>query len=218
MVLFKIYYVSETAYITEAEQTFFTQVQGAAYDAFNAKERNMTAKEFANNAFLYISRAEAKILFYRDVLAPSVIVAYRSDSSGKFQAAYLKGVGKVKAWQDAFQKIFDGTATEQDEKGKGGSKDQDGKGSAESGNGSGNWGLPMRPCIPILDELIDSLLTHLGLDIAKIKPLVFGSGAALLAYKAFDSDSRVGQIGFGASAAALAYLALAPVDPNKPCK
>jgi hypothetical protein len=223
MVLFKIYYVSQSNNWTDKEEKFFSEVQSAAYNAFFSQKRNMTTDEWNVNGFLYLSKEEVKTVFQKDVLTPSVIVLYRGNANGQFKAAYLKGVGAPKAWQAAFQKIFDGVATETPEKGNGGDKDQAGKdkGYDDGNGGTGNDnGFPLRPCIPFIDTPINALLEMMGLDaetIATYKKYILLGGAGLCTFGAFNSSKRVGQVGYGAAAAALAALALMPIDPAKPC-
>ena len=146
MVLFKIYYVSDTDNWTDKEAAFFKQVQGAAYDAFSEKERSMTVDEWNNNGFMYVSKTEASTYLKRTVLSPSVIVFYRNSSKDEFKAAYFKGVGNVKAWKNAFLGIFNGVIDESkgndsDSDNEKGSGDQDGNGTGGGGNGTGS-----RPC------------------------------------------------------------------------
>lgn len=213
MILFQSYYVSQLETATSSEEAFFTQVQRAISDAFYAKERGMSVQDWSNS-FKYVSKSEVFRTLKKSVNTPSVIIAYRNSDKEPFKYAFLKGIGNVAAWKIAAQKIFDGVPMPQTETGSGadgkngGGKDgaEDGTGTGKGGSGWGNGkGFGVRPCIPILDNILESL------GLGKVRQIAYGVGAAALGYKAIQSESKI----LGAGAIGLAYLAA--TMPDKPC-
>jgi hypothetical protein len=207
MVLFKIYYVQSGQTITDKEQTFFTEVQEAAYSAYAATTTGMTGDEWNLNSLLYTHKAEAEKYFNKTIATPSVVVQYRASDKEQFKAAYLKGVGKPAAWTAKFKQIFELVPIEvrQREGGDnpdGTNKEADGKGTS-SGKGGNGW-LPFgsREC-----NVLDDLLADLGLE-ETLKKLFFGAGAVYLGSRALQSGNKTGQAVQGGGAAYLAYLAL----------
>ncbi len=206
MVLFKIYYVSATDNWTDKEEAFFTQVQGAAYDAFSQKERDMTMDEWNVNGFMFTNQTEASAYFKRQVPASSVVVLYRNSSKDEFKAAFLKGVGNVKAWKNAFLSIFNGTVAESkgndsDSDNDKGSGDKDGNGTGGGGNGNGN-----RPC-----TFVDTFLADMGLG--DFRKYIYYAGAAFTGVNALSTPNKGGQAVFGAATLGLIYLAMN--EPNR---
>lgn len=207
MVLFKIYYVSATDNLTDKEQTFFKDVQSAAYDAYAATATGMTTDEWNENAFLYVSKGEAEKFLNKTIGAPSVVVMYRASNQDQFKAAYLKGVGKPAAWTTAFKKIFELVPIEVREK-EGGENpdgtnpDANGKGNADGKGGAGWFPFGSREC-----NVLDDLLADLGLE-ETLKKMFYGAGAVYLGSRALQSGNKTGQVTQGGAAAYLAYLAL----------
>jgi hypothetical protein len=207
----------------EAEQAKFNQFFDEVSGALRRAAANVGTKDWDFGSVQDDAQEAAlQQKFQKKFGYPSVVVHYDD------KWVYLKGVGKPKDWQDLFTSIFQkAVLSQQDEKGKGtdgsgtGDKgDPKGNGNADSGNGHGSWGLNMRPCVPILDTALDWLFEQMGLDaktIAEYKKYALLGGAGLMTWLAVNADKRVGQIGYGGAAGALAYLALVPVDPTKKC-
>ena len=212
MILFQIYYISAGNNWTAAEGRFFNDVQTAISTAFNAKERGQTAEEYSNNCFLFLSKAEAKQMFKRDVATPSVAIKYRNNATAAYNVAFLKGIGKPAAWTKAAKSIFDGVPVPQSETPSGGNGDADkdangkGKGSG-SGTNSGNGLDPFRKCNPV-----DNFLASIGLG-SWLSTAYFGGAAALGAH-AFTTDNTKAKWVSGAGAAGLAYLGWKQPDPE----
>ena len=142
MILFRIYFVSVALDWTTKETTFFNQVKTAGDNAWLR-----AGFDTGENEVLGISAKAYERHYKQKVATPSVAVLYRNNENEPFKAAYLKGVGNVAAWKNAFYDIFTKVIIEQpkendnngdNEKGSG---DQDGNGTGGGGNGTGS-----RPC------------------------------------------------------------------------
>ena len=218
MILFKVYFIFNGSQSTAAEDTFYNSVHRAILLAFNAKERGQTSEELSNG-FTFLSKAEAKQMFKRDLQTPSVAIKYRNNEAAAFKVAFLKGVGKPAAWTKAAKSIFDGVPVPSSDKdggddtGKGNGngdadKNANGKGNGSgSGTNSGNGLDPFRKCNPV-----DNFLASIGLG-SWLSTAYYG-GAAALGVNAWISDNPKAKWVSGAGAAALAYLGWKRPDPE----
>ena len=221
MILFKVYFIFNGSQSTAAEDTFYNSVHRAILLAFNAKERGQTSEELSNG-FTFLSKAEAKQMFKRDLQTPSVAIKYRNNQAAAFKAAFLKGVGKPAAWTKAAKSIFDGVPVPSSEKGEGDAgggledgdadKDANGKGNGSgSGTNSGSGLDPFRKCNPFDNALLTGASTILGffnvhVPAYKIRKYLYYGGAAVLATGTVLSDNKKVQVATAVGAGTLVYF------------
>ena len=211
MKLFQVYFISAQDKLTGKEQTFFTQIQDALYNAYSKVETGLSTDDWNNYFRRYVTVSEMKqVIRNFNQMPPSVCFMYRNAENEKFTPVLLKGIGSKTAWEKQFVELFNKVpvenrteVTETDVTPDG--ENTDGKGGS-NGNGTGN-GLGVRDC-NFLDEFLDSV------GFGKIKKYVYATGAAYLGYKALNSTTKGGQFSNGALSAVLAYFALSETSCN----
>lgn len=195
MAVYKIYLLYSDLNSSK-ETAFFNSVLDALKAAFIETKVSYDFDGLVN----MMDYREAKTVFKEPKITPPSVVFIYPKTSEKMEAIYLRNIGNQTAWQKNFETLINGGFKPSD------NIDVDVVTNNGSGGGYGNGnGLGIRPCIPVLDEVLESL------GLGKIRQMVYGVGAAALGYQAVKTESKI----FGAGAVGLAYLAA--TMPTEPC-
>lgn len=158
--------------------------------------------------------SDVKAMYPTVTTVPTIIARYDTGTGEK--PAYIRGYGSQAALVKVLSEVFTNSVKEIGDKPTGEgveeSKDIDtgGKGGFGFGNGKGfGFGKP-RKC-----GMIDTFLADLGIKKTIVQAL-YGTGAAVLGFAAFNTSNKTAKIMQGAGAAVLGYMALKV--PEGDCK